>query len=171
MEIVKVTPQEVVQLQHISKKTFSDAFAKDNNPDDLEMFLNSAYSVDKLNTELLNPESEFYFINVENTPVGYLKINTGMAQTENKGSDSLEVERIYVEQKLHGAGVGKALLDKAFELARERNLKYVWLGVWEKNPRAIRFYQKNGFTVFGSHKFLIGKDEQTDILLRLYLEN
>jgi diamine N-acetyltransferase len=169
MKIVKVTLEQVQELQQISKQTFSDAFAKDNNPEDFQMFLDSAYSIERLSKELQNLESEFYFIKEEYKTVGYLKINFGSAQTEKMGNDSLEVERIYIEQNFHGKGAGKALMDKAIQIAKGRRLKDVWLGVWEKNPKAVRFYEKNGFEPFGTHKFMIGKDEQTDILMRLVL--
>jgi diamine N-acetyltransferase len=170
MEIIKATSDDVYKLQKISVKTFSDAFAKDNTPENLKSFLDFAYSINKLSQELFNPESEFYFAKTDGKIVGYIKLNFGAAQTEIADSNSVEVERIYVEQELHGAGVGKALLDKAIAIAQQRQADYIWLGVWEKNPKAIRFYEKNGFVTYGSHKFMIGEDNQTDILMKLQLK-
>jgi ribosomal protein S18 acetylase RimI-like enzyme len=77
----------------------------------------------------------------------------------------LEIERIYVDSKFHGEGIGKSLLDKCIQLARLKNIKTVWLGVWEHNPNAIAFYKKYGFKKFDDHIFLLGRDPQTDWLM------
>jgi ribosomal protein S18 acetylase RimI-like enzyme len=101
--------------------------------------------------------------------IGYLKINFGLAQTDFKEDDSIEIERIYVLSEFHGKEVGKKLLDKALEISKEKKAKTLWLGVWEKNYKAIRFYLKNGFVEFGNHPFILGDDIQTDILMKLQL--
>jgi ribosomal protein S18 acetylase RimI-like enzyme len=101
--------------------------------------------------------------------IGYLKVNFGKAQTDFKEDDSIEIERVYVVVEFHGKEVGKKLLDKAIEISREQNAKSVWLGVWEKNYKAIRFYHKNGFVEFGKHPFILGDDIQTDILMKRHL--
>lgn len=102
--------------------------------------------------------------------IGYLKVNFEQSQTELKDDKALEIERIYVLKEFHGKNVGQALYEKAIELAKEKKVKYVWLGVWEQNQRAIKFYQKNGFIPFDKHIFTLGDDKQTDILMKLILK-
>ena len=97
---------------------------------------------------------------------GYLKLNEASSQTDINDSDSLEIERIYVVSEYQGTGLGDFLIEKAIQKAIERNKKYAWLGVWEKNQKAIRFYQKNGFYEIGTHLFCMGNDEQTDYIMR-----
>jgi ribosomal protein S18 acetylase RimI-like enzyme len=82
---------------------------------------------------------------------------------------ALEIERIYVLKDFHGKSVGQVLYNKAIDIAKEKKTKYVWLGVWEENPRAISFYKKNGFVEFDKHIFILGDDEQTDIMMKLIL--
>jgi ribosomal protein S18 acetylase RimI-like enzyme len=101
--------------------------------------------------------------------VGYLKINFGASQTELKDNEALEIERIYVLQAFHGKKLGQALYEKAISIAKEMKVKYVWLGVWEQNHRALQFYKKNGFVPFDTHIFKLGNDEQTDIMMKLAL--
>lgn len=84
---------------------------------------------------------------------------------------ALEIERIYVLKEFQGIRVGKILFDKAIEVAKKKNSDYVWLGVWEENPKAIHFYKKNGFLEFDKHIFKLGNDEQTDIMMKLQLKN
>jgi len=102
--------------------------------------------------------------------IGYLKVNAAQAQTDLHEEHSLEIERIYVLNAYHGKKVGQLLYDKALEVASHLAKTSVWLGVWEKNPRAIRFYEKNGFEAFGTHGFKMGDDEQNDILMRMHLK-
>ncbi len=64
------------------------------------------------------------------------------------------------------ASAGQLLLEKALEIAAENHINYIWLGVWEKNPRAIRFYEKNGFIQFDTHIFMVGNDPQTDVMMK-----
>ena len=75
--------------------------------------------------------------------------------------------RIYVLSSFHGKKVGQLLYDHALQIAREKNVQFVWLGVWEENPRAIQFYKKNGFIEFDKHIFKLGDDLQTDIMMKL----
>ena len=169
VEIKKVKLADISALQSIGKQTFVETFAEHNTANDMQMYLNNNLSTQKLTDELNVPNSEFYFALADNNVIGYLKINYGQAQTELKDKASLEIERIYVLKDFHGKKVGQVLYDKAICIAKEINAEYVWLGVWEKNPRAIKFYQKNGFLEFDKHIFKLGNDKQTDIMMRLKL--
>lgn len=133
-------------------------------------YLENGFSTEKLKAELIDANVEFYFAELYEKIIGYLKVNIGDAQTEMKDNNALEIERIYVLKEFHGKKVGQMLLDKAIELAREKNIKNVWLGVWEENTRAIRFYEKNGFVAFDKHIFKLGNDKQTDIMMKLKLK-
>ena len=134
-------------------------------------YLEEGFSKEKLTAELKNKDSEFYFATLEDEVIGYLKVNFGESQTELKDSKALEIERIYVSKEFHGKSVGQILYDKAIEIAKQKGSEYVWLGVWEENPRAISFYKKNGFVEFDKHIFRLGDDEQTDIMMKMKLES
>mgnify|MGYP003635419239 CR=1 FL=1 len=166
MEIRKVTLNDIEQLQQIGRQTFSSS----NTEENMTTYLEEGFSNEKLIEELNNESSEFYFALSENELVGYLKINFGQSQTELQDDTALEIERIYVLKEFHGKKVGQVLYEKAIEIANQKNANYVWLGVWEENPRAISFYKKNGFVEFDKHIFKLGDDEQTDIMMKLKLE-
>jgi diamine N-acetyltransferase len=169
LEIIKIGIPEVAQLQAIGRQTFAETFAAGNTEENLKKYLEEGFTLEKLTAEVANAHSAFYFAKLGTQVIGYLKVNFGQAQTELKDSQSLEIERIYVLAAFHGKQVGQCLYDKALAIARETDAHYVWLGVWEENPRAIRFYQKNGFEAFGKHTFVLGDDAQTDIMMRLQL--
>jgi|GEM_PF-194150 len=171
MEIRKVTLNEIEQLQYISRKTFWEAFAADNTEENMNKYLEEGFSLEKLTSEINNEHSVFYFAVSDDEIIGYLKLNFGGSQTELKDTNALEIERIYVLPQFHGKKVGQALYEKALQIAGEIDADYIWLGVWEENTKAIRFYKKNGFVEFDKHLFMLGDDEQTDILMKLELKN
>ena len=171
IQLRKAENKDLISLQKIGKLTFSETFASDNSEENLRSYLQTAFSKEKIKAELSDENAEFYFAEFKNQIIGYLKVNYGDSQTEIKSENALEIERIYVLKEFHGKKVGQLLYEKAIELAKGINADFVWLGVWEQNPRAIRFYEKNGFTAFGKHIFKLGNDEQTDILMKLTLKN
>lgn len=171
IEIKKISLKEINQLQEISRQTFQETFSESNSEENMKSYLEKGFSKEKLTAELTDKNSEFYFAILENKPIGYLKINFGESQTELKDSNALEIERIYVSKEFHGKSVGQLLYEKAIERAKQQKSEYVWLGVWEENLKAIRFYTKNGFVGFDKHIFKLGNEEQTDIMMKLQLSN
>ena len=170
IEITKIGKEEILQLQKIGRQTFEETFSESNSEENMKNYLEEGFSKEKLTAELNDKNSEFYFAKLEEEVIGYLKVNFGDSQTELKDSKALEIERIYVSKEYHGKSVGQLLYDKAIEVAKQKGSEYVWLGVWEENPRAISFYKKNGFVEFDKHIFRLGDDEQTDIMMKLKLE-
>jgi ribosomal protein S18 acetylase RimI-like enzyme len=169
IEIRKVSPDEVDQLQEIARITFIETFSAANTEKNLKKYLEEDFSTEKLTAELNDVNSEFYFAEFDNNIIGYLKLNSGQSQTELKDDKALEIERIYVLKEFQRRNAGQLLYEKATQMARQANADYIWLGVWDKNPRAIDFYKKNGFVEFDTHIFKLGNDEQTDILMKLQL--
>jgi diamine N-acetyltransferase len=170
IKIQQINNSHIAALQQIGRQTFSETFAESNSAENMAKYLEEAYSLEKLTEELNNPNSFFYFAMLDEKVIGYLKINMGGSQTELKDNDALEIERIYVLKEFHGKKVGQLLFDKAITIAKELQVAYVWLGVWEENKRALQFYTKNGFVEFDQHIFVLGDDAQTDIMMKLELK-
>jgi len=153
-------------IQEIGRETFYETFASGNTEEVMQQYLQTSFSAEKVKTELNHPNSLFFIAWDHQIPIGYLKVNMNDAQTELHESDALEIERIYVKAHYHGKKVGQLLYDQAVEIAMKTMKKSIWLGVWEENPKAIRFYEKNGFVPFSRHIFKMGDEEQTDIMMR-----
>lgn len=165
INIRQCTFEDLYKLQEISYETFNETFKHQNSPENMNAYLEKAFNVKQLEKELSNVSSQFYFVYFHNKIAGYLKVNTNDAQSEEMDDDSLEIERIYIKSTFQKHGLGKYLLDKAMEIAIEQNKQIVWLGVWEKNEKAIAFYQKMGFVQTGIHSFYMGDEEQTDFIM------
>ena len=164
--IKKCTLQDLESLQKISIETFYQTFADSNSAENMKEYLENAYNEEKLYKELSNPNSSFFFVYVDERLAGYLKLNEFPSQSDINDIDSLELERIYILKEFQGAGLGKDLLGHAISIAIEHGKKYIWLGVWEHNEKAKRFYQKNGFYRIGEHSFVVGDDVQIDYVMR-----
>jgi ribosomal protein S18 acetylase RimI-like enzyme len=165
----QATLADVEPLQHIGRQTFFETFTASNSEVNMRAYLEEGFAAEKLTAELQEPHSAFYFAEQAGRVIGYLKVNTGPAQTEQHAANALEIERIYVLQEFHGQRVGQLLYEQALRLATQAQAECLWLGVWEENLRAIRFYQKNGFVAFDKHVFKLGDDEQTDLMMQLLL--
>ena len=168
-KITRVTIDELKELQSIGKQTFFETFAENNTAENIQQYLEEAFSLERLENECKSEDSEFYFVWWHTKIVGYLKLNTGMSQTELKDEKAIEIERIYVLKEFHGKKIGQIVYDWAHTIALQKNANYIWLGVWEKNERAIRFYEKNGFVAFDQHIFRVGEEEQTDLMMKKVL--
>ena len=164
-----VTPNDAELLRQISIRTFRQSYEHLNTPENFRSYLNEAFQIQKLKDEINNPESTFYFVENSQGVLGYLKINIGDSQTENRSEECLEVERLYLDQTHQGQGIGSEMMHFIFEIAKSKQKSRVWLGVWERNPDAIEFYSKVGFHKSGSHIFKFGDEDQTDIIMEIIL--
>lgn len=166
MEFRRILPEEVSLLTSIAKRTFADAFEAVNTPEDFALYVSKNLTETALGAELANPDSSFWWVCQVGQPVAYFKLNYAPAQTDIHDASSIELERIYTLAEWQGHGIGSLIIEHIETVARQEGMQSIWLGVWEKNHRAIAFYDRHGFKPFGSHVFKLGTDEQTDILLR-----
>lgn len=166
MKIKKCSLDDILDLQKIYRQTFFETFSEQNSEENMRIFLDKAYSEEKLKSEIEDKESET-FLAVENQKIlGVLKINTGNAETESGLENSLEIQRIYILKESKGLGIGTVFMNLAEKKARELEVSFIWLGVWEKNFPAQKFYTDKGFRRFSEHDFVLGDDVQTDFLMR-----
>ncbi|CAM4135019.1 GNAT family N-acetyltransferase [Zobellia nedashkovskayae] len=166
LRLQKCTTADVKLLSKISKQTFSDAFEKDNDAVDFKKYLELAFSHDTLLNQLKNKDSSFYFVYKGVNLTGYFKLNENEAQTDLKSKQYIELERIYVLHDYQSMGIGMWILNESKKIAQDKLKKFLWLGVWEENKKAITFYKKHGFSKFGTHPYYVGNDKQTDWMMR-----
>jgi GNAT superfamily N-acetyltransferase len=149
-------------LADLARRTFHDTFAHNNDPDDMALYLHSAYSVEIQSRELADPDITTLLVEAGGQAVAYAQIRADHVPTCVEGPDPIELWRFYVDREWHGQGIAQQLMARVREVARERGARTLWLGVWEKNERARAFYAKCGFVDAGDHIFLFGTDPQTD---------
>ena len=160
------THEDISLLAELSASTFRATFAQDNTPEDMEAYLAENFSEARLRQEVSDPLATFLIAEVSGKPLGYAKLHGGALDASVTGTKPIELVRLYVLPESIGHGVGARLMQECIDTATSRGFETLWLGVWEHNPRAIRFYQKWGFAAVGSHVFRLGNDAQTDLIMQ-----
>jgi len=168
IKIRQAVREDAELLTDLAYTTFWDAFHDHpkNAPHDLEAYMQEAFSVEHIRSELEDAESVFLVAEMNGELAGYAKLIFESTEPDIIAEWPVELSRLYSHQKFLGRGVGQALMDACFARAKEAGRDVIWLGVWEYNPRAQRFYEKNGFRLVGKHTFLLGSDPQTDLLMQ-----
>ncbi len=164
------TAADASALSELAARTFSDTFAEFNSREDMGRFLEDNFSPSKQAAEIADRGYTVLLAEVltaDGRPelAGYAQMVRGPAPASVRGPVPIEIKRIYVAKQWHGQRVAQALMDAAIDSARKSDARTIWLGVWERNPRAVAFYKKYGFERVGEHVFKLGSDEQTDWLL------
>jgi ribosomal protein S18 acetylase RimI-like enzyme len=161
----EATIDDAVLVADISRQTFHDSFSADNTKENMDKFLREQFTRGKLMLEVGAPNNTFFLAYYNNEIAGYLKLRYAGKPAALSGMNVLEIARLYALSTMIGKGVGRLLMQKSIDTAQERNKEAVWLGVWEKNHRAIDFYTRWGFEKFGEQDFLLGDDVQNDWLM------
>ena len=160
---------DATMLSELGAKTFYDTFAKDNTQENIDAYIKGSFSSKIQLSELSEPDVIFLIAESESIAIGYAQLIMNSKDEAIKGTRPLEIRRIYASQEYLGKGVGKELMKATIREARQRGCDCVWLGVWEKNQRAIDFYRKWGFREVGTHLFSVGDDPQNDFVMELEL--
>jgi diamine N-acetyltransferase len=166
IELEVVGPDDAGRLAELKAETFVETFAEGNDPDHVQAHVTREFTAEAVRRSLEHDDSTTWWLIDDGLPVGFLKVNRGHAQTESGLSDGLEVEQVYVRAAHHGRAHGSRLIEHAVDTARAEGYRFIWLGVWEHNRKAIAVYEHLGFVPIGDHTFLFGNDEQRDVLMR-----
>lgn len=164
INIHRITVDDTAVLSTMARQTFYDTFTGTCTEEDMQSFLEQHFSQNKLRTELSNVDNLYFFAEIEGLPVAYLQFMEDYSGFPMmKKWKALELKRIYVLKEFYGKGIAQKLMDYILDYAKEKKYEVVWLGVWEHNTRAQKFYEKYGFVNSGyTHNFPIGNTPQTD---------
>jgi ribosomal protein S18 acetylase RimI-like enzyme len=153
---------DAAMLARLGARTFLESFGAENTPENMAAYLAKAFDVGVITRELADPRVTYLVGEIGNSAASYAMVREVDAPPSVNGPSPLELVRFYVDRPWHGMGVARMMMDACDDEARRRGARTLWLGVWERNPRAIRFYEKCGFRDVGSHEFVLGDDVQTD---------
>lgn len=171
IKIRQAAIEDAEMLTELAYQTFWDAFHEHpaNAPDDFADYMAKAFGFEQIKSEIADKTSIFLIAEIESKPAGYAKLIVGSREEPIIAQKPIELARLYSHQKYLGKGVGASLMEECFRVAKDLGCDAMWLGVWEYNPRAQRFYEKYGFYEIGEHIFQLGSDAQTDLLMLLRL--
>ncbi len=159
----RATAADAPALTHFARRVFDEVFGPQNKPDDMAAYMAVAFSPDVQREEITEPSSVCVVGESASGAIGaYFLLHIGKHEPCVTGAQPVEIERFYVDFPWHGKGVAQGMMALAMDTARAMGGKTLWLGVWERNARAIAFYAKLGFIDVGEHTFVLGTDVQTD---------
>ncbi|HEX8638190.1 MAG TPA: GNAT family N-acetyltransferase [Pyrinomonadaceae bacterium] len=168
LKIRRAQAEDTATLARIGWQSFNEAFADhpQNHPDDMRVYMNEAFAPTAIEADLLDETTVYFIAELDDEAAGYAKLKIDSREDCIAGERPLELCRLYALDRFIGKGIGKALMEKSFELAKEIGADVFWLGVWEYNHRAQKFYAKFGFEKCGEHVFQLGNDPQIDWILQ-----
>ena len=166
IRIRKAKIEELAAVRELAIEVYTDTFSAQNTRENLEAFFRESYDLGKFKAEFHEPDSALYIALDDLKIIGFLRLRQSNEANSYLGSNHVELHRLYIHRDYHGSSVSKMFMDEALRYAKEKNHEWIWLGVWEKNFRAQKFYTKWGFERFSEHVFQMGDDPQTDWLMK-----
>jgi ribosomal protein S18 acetylase RimI-like enzyme len=166
--IRKAQAGDAAVLKKISVDTFVETFASQNTKEDMDLFLKECFNLETIQKEISDKDTEYHMAFLDNKLAGYVKFRRD-SHEDLKNNKCIEISRIYVYEAFQSKKIGSALMRFVIDQAKAAGMEIIWLGVWEFNPKAIQFYEKWGFKVFGKHVFRLGTDDQNDLLMCKHL--
>jgi diamine N-acetyltransferase len=165
------TENDAALIADISRQTFYETFAPLNTKVDMDIFMNVQFTRGRLMLEVGQPENIFLLAYKDEEISGYVKLRDTKLPKGLDSKNAMEIARLYAMPAMIGKGVGKVLMQKSIDIALEKKKDTIWLGVWKENKKAIDFYTKWGFAIFGECDFILGNDLQKDWLMKKKLQN
>jgi ribosomal protein S18 acetylase RimI-like enzyme len=165
LSIRRARPDDASLITEIGASTFEASFGADNRLEDMEQYLSLSFSKAHIEAQLSDPSSVFLLAYEDCKAVGYVMLRVSKNPISVTGTKPVELVRLYIEEEIIGKGYGSALMNFCLKEAKKNGHRTIWLGVWENNLRAIRFYEKWGFTKVGTKEFVLGSDVQNDHIM------
>jgi ribosomal protein S18 acetylase RimI-like enzyme len=161
---------DAAALAALAEQTFRETFGADNTAQDMDQHCAQAYGIGIQTQEILDPQIDTFVVEDKHELIAYAQLYWLRAPSCVKAAHPVEIRRFYVDSAWHGKGIANALMTALLEHVAAKNADQVWLGVWEHNPKARKFYQKMGFLEVGKHVFQLGNDPQRDLILSRKVE-
>ncbi|HJU67518.1 MAG TPA: GNAT family N-acetyltransferase [Gemmatimonadaceae bacterium] len=158
----RATDDDADLLADLARRTFVETFGPDNTAEDMAIHVAKSFGPDMQRREIRDPRMITLLAELGARTAGFAQIYQGPPAACVTGEAPVEIRRFYVDRPFHGKGIAQAMMHAVEQIARDLGGRTLWLGVWERNPRAIAFYSKCGFVDVGEHAFIFGTEEQTD---------
>jgi diamine N-acetyltransferase len=169
-QITLANLDDAVAIRHLAEKTFRDTYTQYNTPENMEGHVIKNFNFEQIKKDIQLPDNQYFTVKLASEIIGFAKLIKGHSTEGLAGKNVVEIERFYVDKSFHGQQLGRKLMDFCLAWSIENNFEVIWLGVWEKNENAMKFYQKMGFEFLGKHTFVLGTEAQTDFTMKLDLK-
>ncbi len=156
------TTADAAAIAEAAARMFIHTFGAENTPGDLAMYVAAAFGTSTQQHEIEDPSCTYLLAHDRGAIVAHALLRAGSRSAFVEDERQMELQRFYVDHRYHGRGLARQLMQECLTTANAAGGRILWLGVWQRNARAIAFYEKCGFAVVGQQHFLLGTDRQTD---------
>lgn len=157
-------------LATLGARTFIETYGEFHSENDMASYLQSEFYTEKILKDIRDKNTLFLIASIHNKVSGYAKLTSKHTPNELRGLKAIALERIYVLKEMTGKQIGGALLGKCLEASKNKGFRIIWLSVWKNNSRAISFYEKFGFKIFGKTTFQLDKTTRNNLLMKKELK-
>ena len=157
--------KDAALISALGAKSFIEAFGEQNKKEDIAFYVADKFNLEHIKEEVSDPLAYFFLANYSDKPAGYAKLIHSKLPEQIKGQNAIEMQRIYALKEYYDKKIGKELMLFTLDFAYSKGFDAMWLGVWQLNDRAIEFYKKWGFEIFGTRSFILGSDIKDDYLM------
>ncbi|MFO1324826.1 MAG: GNAT family N-acetyltransferase [Burkholderiales bacterium] len=161
---------DAAALAEFAARTFAETFGADNRPEDMCAHLAKSYGIAQQTAELDDRDVVTLLAHRADALVAYAQVRRQAPPPCVTHERPIQLHRFYVDRPAHGSGIAAQLMAEARAVARALGGRHLWLTVWERNPRAIAFYGKMGFSDVGTADYHLGPERQTDRVLVIRLD-
>lgn len=165
IRIRRATPADARELAAFAARSFEETYVGDIPAEYVREHVQSAFGIDQQTQELHDGDRVTLLAHRDGVLIAYAQLRRQAPPADIELDAALELQRFYVDRPAQGAGVARELMAAVHAAAANLGARSLWLGVWERNPRAIAFYRKSGFREAGTTDFYVGSDRQTDRVL------
>jgi ribosomal protein S18 acetylase RimI-like enzyme len=164
------TQADALSIRELAEKTFRDTYTDFNTPENMELHVANNFNLEQIEKELQEADNQYFIVDLAGKIMAFAKLKKDHLTKGLTAKKAVEIERFYVDKTLQGQQIGRKLMNFCVEWAIQNNFEVIWLGVWENNANAIKFYQKMGFEFLEKHTFILGTEVQTDFTMKLDLK-
>ncbi|MGA2708498.1 MAG: N-acetyltransferase family protein [Steroidobacteraceae bacterium] len=165
IRIRRAEEDDALELSVLAERTFRAAFSESNTAANIQLHCGAKYGQALQLAEIREPSCETWVAETDGRLIAYLQLRLDAASPMISGERPTEIQRFYVAASHHGTGLAHELMAHVLTRAEAAGSAALWLGVWERNPRALAFYGKWGFKLVGEHIFKLGDDPQRDLIM------
>jgi ribosomal protein S18 acetylase RimI-like enzyme len=163
----EATEADIDTLAALGRSTYTETYRHlpENDNENMDLYFEQVFTPQVILSAITDPNITYRLAVVNGEVAGYLKVIRYRTEKSIALEKVCNIDKVYVRKAFHGQGIGKLLLEKAFEIAQTEGFEAIWLSVWQVNKNAVEFYQKFGFKHIGFHDFKMGNEVYHDWLM------
>lgn len=155
ISLLRLTAADATMLSKIGGASLIESHGHSAPAEVMQAYVDRSFSEEACLAELMDADNIFHGVFYNNQPAGYSKIVFNCSHPAVALQPVTKMERLYLLKGFYHLKLGQQLMQQAIDLSKAAGDRGMWLNVWKRNERALRFYQKQGFETVGESEFVL----------------